>query len=231
MKKIFAVTTLSVILLTSCFQAKSNKSVNKVEEKTWNELFQEEKALDPYGNFSITIKNGGKICFGNQSDPDVIVKVSNGNIYVQGYQDNYYVVPTDSYDAEQGVYKDIKWYYTYYVDDAINNKVWHDNGLVTFDSLAFIAYYATPALQIKNLIYDKFTYDEELDIYKCDALKSKGYGLPNDPEFNLKDLSVSFKNNKITYIDYFITEYNTKITASFYDYGVTEVPSIESLMQ
>ena len=241
-KKIMALSALTLLLLASCSPKVNNSGdASKEEEKSyyplvtnaeWDKQFKNEKALDPFGNVTITVKNGGKIWYRGSTNPDYTVKVSNGNVYISNKQyANYFVSSPESFDSATGTYKDVQKYDGYLEsENGVEKIVWEQNGTGDIDSIAFVASFATPAMQIKNLDYDKFTYNEETKIYECETLVTKGYWLPNDPEYTLKNLSISFRDGKVFYIDYYIELYKTQITATFVDYGTTIVPSIESLM-
>lgn len=215
--KIFAIGALSLLALTSCFQAKNSKQLYKVDEDAWHQLFQEGKALDPFSNVSINITNGGKVCFGTNDYPDIQIFITNGYIHIRGYQEFYYYVPSDSYDKKTDTYKGVETY------EADSQGVWQLIGTSSYESLSFLAFYITPALRIENLKMSEFEFDNKYNTYNCDKVTSKGYWLPNDPTFTLTDVAIHFREGSLQTLEYFISDQNTKITAAFYDYGNTIV--------
>lgn len=238
MKKIALILgTLSILIFTSCSPVKRNDSSKNIEKSystevssdEWNEQLVNQKVFDPFGNVTINVKNGGKLIFGSDN-PDLIIQISNGNIYIQSLSKYaYYVVPSNLYDASTGTYYVEQ--YSGYTDPETGEVVWSNEGSVEFDSLAFIAFYAAPAMRIQNLIYSDFTYNEENRQYELESLTTKGYGFPNDPDYLLKNINVSFKDGRLSCLNYFINQYYTEITSTFSDYGATEISSVESLMQ
>ena len=230
-KTVFALSALSFLLLTSCFNAKNSKQLYKADEDTWYKMFQEGKALDPYMEVTITSMNAGKICFGNDANSDIQIHMSSGNIYAQGYQDIYYIVPADAYDEDTDTYKQVDTYESFQLGNTLTDKLWLQLGPTDFESLSFIEFLVTPCLRIKNLKYEDFTFDNEYNIYKCDSVKSKGWWLPDDPEFTLTDVALHIREGYLQTLEYYINEQNTKITISFFDYDNTPVQSIEDLMQ
>lgn len=232
-KTVLALGALSILVFTSCTPRK-NPDPSQKEEKSyktevtsdeWNEELTNQKALDPFANCTINVKNGGKLAFGN-SESDLTIKISNGYVYIKASSKYVYYVATSEttgvYNIEQ---------YEGYTNTETGEVIWEQEASGEIDSLAFIAFYATPAMRIQNLIYNDFTYNEETKRYELESLTTKGYWFPNDPDYLLNNINVSFRDGKLYYLNYFISQYNTEVTSTFSDYGITEVPSIESLMQ
>ena len=238
-KKIL-MTALVGLTISACGAKQETNNDNKEENNTptseasfeidaakWSELFTRNfRSVDPFGNYTITVKNGGKLFYGSDYTDDMIVKVDNGKIYVTGYFDFYYEFKENKYNETTGIYDKVKMYQQGMQDGV---KYWEYAGEGSAKG-ADVVGWGTPCFTVKKLMYKDFTFDKEEKVYKCPSFKSTTPWLPNqDVEKTIENMKIKIMNEKVQYFDYDSKDYNIHITSMFSSYGETTVTTPEGL--
>ena len=155
---------LAVTSLTACGVPKEQQeskseettSINQnapyqVNETRWNNLFYMCQCFDPFLNVTIDVKGGGMIMFGKEEERgDLTIKISNGQVYVDGYQDYYYVFKGNSYNEQTG-----KHTLHVYQEDINEVGTWIDSGEGEMALCDAIGGFATAGMSTRDLDYKK----------------------------------------------------------------------------
>ena len=194
-------------------------SYYQVNETQWNTLFHECKCLDPFSNVTITAVNAGKVIFGNTDCNDIVVKINNGEVYADGYFDDYYIFDKDSYDEATGKYS-LKMYQE---DYSYEPFVWEFKGEGEALVSDVVGFFATTCFTTLDLNYSDFTFSEKENVYSCSRFTSKCAFLPSDQTYIIENMYIQFFEGQVVYFDYFVKNYNIKLKSIFSDRGSTVV--------
>ena len=228
---------LACFSLTACFSPKNVNESSKqdatiantntdyqVDENIWNDLFEHCQCLNPFSNFTVSVRNAGKLLYGNTDVNNVSIMFANGEVYVDGYRDEYYIFEHGSNEASG--YYNVKMYREDLNEITGNSWEFAGEGEALISDLLGI--YVTICFTVKSLTYTEFTFDEVENVYTCPSFTSKCALLPNDLTYTIENMRIQFYKGEISHFDYYVKDYKIKISSMFLHRGSTviEAPNI-----